>query len=139
MLVFENQTDVKLDIGFLHDIYDSLSDEDMELIFVDDEQMRGINKAQRGKDSTTDVLSFPLEKMPFSPIGSIVISLDKAKALSEELGHSLEEEISLLFIHGYLHVIGYDHEKDQGQMRQKEEELIKKFALPKSLIVRVQG
>lgn len=69
-------------------------------------------------------------------MGSVVISehyvRDKAKAFS----HSVQDELSLLFIHGLLHLLGYDHEDDEGEMRRKEQELIHTFGLPKSLIVR---
>ena len=55
---------------------------------------------------------------------------------SKELGHTPQDELALLFIHGLLHLLGYDHECDNGEMRAKEEELIKKFDLPESLIIR---
>ncbi|MEO1923813.1 MAG: rRNA maturation RNase YbeY, partial [Nautiliaceae bacterium] len=84
----------------------------------------------------TDVLSFPLENIPGMPLGSIVISIDTAKKGAKEFGHSIENEIKLLFIHGLLHLLGYDHEIDNGEMRAKEEEIIKKFNLPQSLIIR---
>ncbi|MEA1914687.1 MAG: rRNA maturation RNase YbeY, partial [Campylobacterota bacterium] len=56
----------------------------------------------------------------------------------QEFDHAFDEEMSLMFIHGILHCLGYDHETDNGEQRQKEIELIKKFNLPKSLIVRTQ-
>jgi probable rRNA maturation factor len=98
--------------------------------------MRELNKIYRNKDKATDVLSFPLEDMPGMPLGSIVISIDTAKKVANELGHSIEGEIKLLFIHGLLHLLGYDHETDNGEMREKEKEIIEKFNLPKSLIIR---
>ena len=88
------------------------------------------------KDEITDVLSFPL-KSEFSPlIGSVLISLDYAQSIANALKHSLEEEIALLFIHGILHLIGFDHERDEGEHRAKEEEIIHLFNLPQSLIMR---
>jgi probable rRNA maturation factor len=77
--------------------------------------------------------------MPMSPLGSIVISCDFVQEKALEFGHTQNDELCLLFIHGLLHILGYDHEVDNGEMRQKEKELINKFALPKSLIVRTQG
>jgi probable rRNA maturation factor len=74
--------------------------------------------------------------MPHSPIGSIVISLDFLKEYSIEYKNTIEEEFALLFIHGLLHILGYDHEIDSGEQRAKEEELINYFNLPKSLIIR---
>lgn len=136
MLNIENQTTHHIDFEKINHIYKNLTNEELELIFVDDKTIQEINNQHRDKNTPTDVLSFPLENIPYAPSGTIVISIDKALHVSEELGHSLEDEISLLFIHGYLHVKGYDHEVDDGQMRKKEEELIEKFNLPKSLIVR---
>lgn len=65
-----------------------------------------------------------------------MINVDLAKQKAKELGHSYEEEISLLFIHAMLHLLDFDHENDNGEMREKEKELIEHFNLPKSLIVR---
>ena len=65
-------------------------------------------------------------------------TIDYVKNVSQELGHSYEEELSLLFIHGILHLLGYDHEIDNGEMRKREEELIRQFNLPKSLIIRME-
>ena len=133
-IVFEKE--VEVDIGFLKEIKESITKEKIEVVFCGDEKIKEINKSIRGVDKISDVLSFPLEKVPFSPIGSIVINIDEAKRVSKKLGHTLNEEIALLFIHGLLHLLGFDHEKDNGQMRQKEEEIIKKFNLPESLIIR---
>lgn len=136
MLQIDNQTNIDVKVDKINSIYDSLTQKDLELIFVDDIEIKKINNQYRSKNYPTDVLSFPLVDMPHSPLGTIIISLDRALHVSHELGHSVDDEISLLFIHGFLHVSGYDHEIDSGEMRQKEEELIKKFNLPKSLIVR---
>lgn len=122
--------------AILDEILVFLSSGDVELVFVKSDEMREINKSQRNIDKTTDVLSFPLEFVPKSLLGSIVINLDLVSEKSALLGHSQDDEISLLFIHGLLHILGFDHETDSGEMRQKECEIIAKFKLPKSLIVR---
>ncbi|MEO1953860.1 MAG: rRNA maturation RNase YbeY, partial [Campylobacterales bacterium] len=83
--------------------------------------------------------TFPYEEMPMIPLGSIVISKDHIEQKAKELNHSLDDELYLLFIHGLLHLLGYDHEVDNGEMREEEEKLIHKFNLPKSLIIRTQG
>ncbi|KAA6225171.1 MULTISPECIES: rRNA maturation RNase YbeY [unclassified Campylobacter] len=125
------------DCKFLEKIAIFLSDKDIELLFVDDKTMQEINKTHRNIDKSTDVLSFPLQAIiPNLPLGSIVINLDLAKKKAVEFNHSLNDELSLLFIHAMLHLLGYDHEVDEGQMRKKEEELIKYFNLPTSLIIR---
>ena len=74
----------------------------------------------------------------FTPalLGSVVINLDLLELKAAQLGHGRDDETALLFTHGLLHVLGYDHESDSGQMRAKECEIIEKFRLPKSLIVR---
>lgn len=77
----------------------------------------------------------------FAPalLGSVVINLDLVEMKAAQLGHGRDDETALLFTHGLLHVLGYDHESDDGQMRAKECEIIEKFRLPKSLIVRTEG
>ena len=126
----------------LSEILAELSDDAVELVFVRSEEMREINKNERGIDKTTDVLSFPLENVPFGGdmrlMGSVVINLDLVEQKSLEFSHSNDDEIALLFTHGLLHILGFDHEIDNGQMREKECEIITKFKLPKSLIVRTE-
>lgn len=123
--------------GILNEIADFLGAGDIELVFVSDDEMRKINHEQRGIDKTTDVLSFPYESFGGECLqGSVVINTDLASRVAAELGHSCDDEIALLFLHGVLHVMGYDHECDNGEMRAKEEEVIAHFNLPKSLIVR---
>ena len=120
----------------LEQIADFLGAGDVELVFVNDDEMRKINREHRGIDKATDVLSFPYEQVPGGLMGSVVISTDTANRVASELGHSIECEIALLFLHGILHILGYDHEIDDGQMRGKEKEVIEHFSLPDSLIIR---
>ena len=120
----------------LEQIADFLGVGDVELVFVNDDEMRKINHEHRGIDKATDVLSFPYEQVSGGLMGSVVISTDTASRVASELGHSIECEIALLFLHGVLHILGYDHEIDGGQMRQKEKEVIEHFSLPDSLIIR---
>ena len=120
----------------LEQIADFLGAGDVELVFVNDDEMRKINREQRGINKATDVLSFPYEQVSGGLMGSVVISTDTASRVASELGHSIECEIALLFLHGILHILGYDHEIDDGQMRGKEKEVIEHFILPDSLIIR---
>ncbi|WP_257941642.1 rRNA maturation RNase [Campylobacter lari] len=129
----------EMDISFLENIAQKMSDQNIELVLVDEKTMHEINLNQRGVDKTTDVLSFPLVQNYENLLGSIVINLDEVSKKATEYKHSEKEEMALLFIHAMLHLQGYDHEIDQGQMRQKEQEWIEYFKLPKSLIVRAQG
>ncbi|MEE3704982.1 rRNA maturation RNase YbeY [Campylobacter sp. CX2-8023-23] len=120
----------------LDTIAQKLTNADIELLLVDTKTMHQINLKERKIDKTTDVLSFPLHYIPHFSIGSIVINTDLALSKASELGHSIDDEIALLFTHGLLHILGYDHENDDGQMRRKEIEIINEFNLPDSLIVR---
>ena len=120
----------------LEQIADFLGAGDVELVFVSDDEMCKINHEQRGINKATDVLSFPYEQVSGGLMGSVVISTDTASRVASELGHSIECEIALLFLHGILHILGYDHEIDDGQMREKEKEVIEHFSLPDSLIIR---
>lgn len=137
MIDLDNQTDFNIDISSVENIVKDLTKKDIELIIVDNNAIKELNKEHRNIDKATDVLSFPLEfEMPDMPLGSIVISIDFVEEKAKEYNHSLEDEFKLLFIHGLLHLVGFDHEVDDGEHRKKEEELINKYNLPKSLIVR---
>ncbi len=144
MIDLDNQTDLSLDLSKLEQIADALSTKEVELLIVDDETIHSLNAEYRGKESVTDVLSFPMEA-PFTeqsifgmPLGSIIIAASFVKEKAVLLGHSVQDELSLLFIHGMLHLLGFDHEVDSGEMRAREKELIEQFDLPKSLIVRTE-
>ena len=137
MIDFENNTSFDIDISILEKISISLTNKDIELIIVNNDEIQQLNKEHRNIDKATDVLSFPLDfEMPNMPLGSIVISVDFVEEKAKEYNHTFNEELSLLFIHGILHLLGFDHEVDNGEHRDKEEELIKEFNLPNSLIVR---
>ncbi len=138
MIEIHNETDYVPNENLLDAIAAELTDRDIELTFTDDETIRRMNREQRGIDAPTDVLSFPLKTVPFAPLGEIVVSVEYAARKAGEYGNSLDEEVALLFIHGLLHLLGYDHETDRGQMRRKEEEVIRRFGLPESLIVRTE-
>lgn len=139
MIELDNRTTLNIETKTIEAIAYFLTDKEIELIITDAKEMREINKTHRNIDKDTDVLSFPYEQMPMSPLGSIVISSSYLQDNSKEFGHSVDDELALLFIHGMLHLLGYDHEVDNGEMRIKEAELIEKFHLPKSLIVRTEG
>jgi probable rRNA maturation factor len=140
MVTIENQSSHVIGTDLIREIAERLSGREVELILCDASAIRDLNSVYRGRDSATDVLSFPLEgNLPHQPLGTIVISMDHVRQKAEELSHSEEEELSLLFIHGLLHLLGYDHETDNGEMRKKEKDLIREMGLPESLIVRTEG
>ena len=139
MIELDNRTSLNIDFDMVEDIANKLSDKLVELIITNNEEIKQINKDFRNIDKETDVLSFPYEDMPMAPLGSIVISHDYVKEIASKLNHSEEDECNLLFIHGMLHLLGLDHEVDNGEMREKEAALIQEFNLPSSLIVRNNG
>ena len=139
MIDIDNQTDLNIPQKLIESIAKTLTDKSIDLLVVNNAHMQEINKEHRHIDKTTDVLSFPFEDIPMGPLGSLVISADYVRKVSSELNHTDDDEFCLLFIHGLLHLLGFDHEVDDGQMRQKEQELIETFNLPKSLIIRTQG
>ncbi|HBT50322.1 MAG: Endoribonuclease YbeY [Caldanaerobacter subterraneus] len=118
---------------------------EVSVSFVDNEEIRKLNKYYRGIDSSTDVLSFPLMEFEeieegeeyekdaeeIYPIGDIVISLEKAKEQAEEYGHSFEREVAYLTVHSMLHLLGYDHETEEERklMREKEEKVMERLGL----------
>jgi probable rRNA maturation factor len=113
-------------------------------------QMRRLNREFLGKDKPTDVLSFPSYQngnasrrrgMPrlYKSAGDIAISADIARANAESLGHTIEQEMKILVLHGLLHLAGYDHESDRGEMRKLEQRLRAELALPTGLIERSES
>jgi probable rRNA maturation factor len=91
--------------------------DELSIAFVDDEAMRELNRKFRRKNKTTDVLTFPGD----GPLlGEIVISVDQARRQAADEKHSLATEVRYLVLHGILHALGYDHEKDKGEMNALE-------------------
>jgi len=99
--------------------------DEVTVVFTDDVEMAALNSRYRGKDRATDVLSFPGGTDPDGAVrlGEIVISVEKARRQAAQRHHSLDMEISYLLIHGFLHLMGYDHEADDGEMAREERRL----------------
>jgi probable rRNA maturation factor len=95
---------------------------------VSDAEMRRLNSRYRRKNAATDVLSFPPD--------NVAIALGVAARQAREFGHSLQTELRVLALHGVLHLLGYDHEADRGEMARIEERLRRRAGLPTGLIVR---
>jgi probable rRNA maturation factor len=107
---------------------------DVSIVFVSDRMIKKLNRQFRGKDFATDVLSFPNHAEPFESqndraLGEIVISVDRAAAQAKENGLSFSNEIEQLILHGLLHLCGYDHETDDGEMNRLELKLRKKLGI----------
>ena len=108
--------------------------EAVTIVFVSDSAIRKLNKQFRGEDKTTDVLSFPNESEPFenenqSQLGEIVISVQRAAAQAKENGLTFSNEVEQLILHGLLHLCGYDHGTDNGEMNRLELKLRKKLGI----------
>jgi probable rRNA maturation factor len=108
----------------------------VSVLITGNSTMRRLNLRFRGKNRATDVLSFPAAASANGFVGDIAISLDIAEYNARLLGHSVADEIQILMLHGILHLAGYDHENDQGEMAKKEILLRRRLALPASLIER---
>ncbi len=129
---------------------EGLTEGEVALTFTSDEGIHALNRDYRGIDRPTDVLSFAMqedgneeldiifevedenESDPLSGmLGDIIISVDRAKLQSEEYGHSLEREIGFLFVHGFLHLIGYDHQDEaaEAEMTAKQEAVLQQAGL----------
>jgi probable rRNA maturation factor len=110
------------------------------VVLIGDAAMRRLNRRYRRKNYATDVLSFPpaetLAKAPPRILGDIVIAQGVAARQAQAEGHTLVTEIRILALHGLLHLLGYDHEHDQGEMRRAEDRLRRKAGLPAGLIAR---
>jgi probable rRNA maturation factor len=102
---------------------------ELTVVFLNNKQMQTYNRKYRKKDYPTDVLSFPVNEAVDGKryLGDLLISVPKAASQALEKGHSLSREIRILLLHGILHLLGYDHETDHGQMERLEQRLQKKF------------
>ncbi|MFO1443419.1 rRNA maturation RNase YbeY [Bacillus sp. Bva_UNVM-123] len=115
---------------------------EISLTFVDNHKIREINKEYRNKDSATDVISFAMEEMGEGEmaivgvemprvLGDIIISVEKAKEQAEEYGHSFMRELGFLAVHGFLHLLGYDHmtPEDEKEMFSRQKDILDAFGL----------
>jgi probable rRNA maturation factor len=113
---------------------------EVDVLLIGDRTMRRLNRAYRGKDKATDVLSFPAaEDVAGIFAGDLAISIDTAKRQAVAQGHGLRDEVGVLMLHGLLHLSGMDHEVDGGEMAAREGLLRKTLRLPVGLIARVEG
>jgi probable rRNA maturation factor len=124
-------------VAFLNRIAADLAKRrEFAVVVSSDEALRTANRQFRGISKTTDVLSFPDGED--GRLGDILISAGRAQAQAAQYGLSVEEELKTLALHGLLHLLGYDHETDRGQMRAQETKLRKRYGLPNGLIERAQ-
>jgi len=138
--IINNQRKIKINSKpfkeFAEKAVQKISETDGKLLtiaFVSDRKMRLLNKTFRGKNATTDVLSFPFEAEAFevdeNNLGDIFISLEQAERQAIENNLDFETEIKQLVLHGILHLCGFDHETDAGEMNKMELELREKLGM----------
>lgn len=117
-------------------------DSEVSITFVTNEAIHEINRTYRDKDQPTDVISFALEELSDGEIeilgedmprvlGDIIISIDRTKEQAEEYGHTFERELGFLAVHGFLHLLGYDHmtTEDEKVMFSKQDEILSSYGL----------
>jgi len=110
-------------------------DGEVSVLVVRDEEMAGLNQQYRGKEGTTDVLSFPLHDGDFGDeyicLGDIIINIDASKRQAEEYGHSISRELAFLTVHSVLHLLGYTHDDEvqESQMFAVQEEILVEMGL----------
>jgi probable rRNA maturation factor len=133
-MILNRQRKARLPLGNLHGFAQKAQRElgvrgDFTVCLLDERGIRRLNARFLGQRRATDVLSFPGGDGARGFLGDIAISVEAAKKNAQREGHSLVEEIKLLILHGLLHLLGYDHEKDQGQMTRKELRLRRSLGL----------
>jgi probable rRNA maturation factor len=108
---------------------------EVNVLVTSSQELRKLNRRFRGKNQPTDVLSFP-SGLADGLAGDVAISAEIAAKNAQQLGHSTAQEVEILTLHGVLHLAGYDHERDHGEMARKERRLRKSLGLPPGLIER---
>ncbi|HEX3968855.1 MAG TPA: rRNA maturation RNase YbeY [Edaphobacter sp.] len=110
---------------------------EIDVLLSNDQTLRHLNKIFRGKNKTTDVLSFPApSEFAANHAGDLAISLETAARQAHSYGHTLGDEVKILILHGLLHLSGEDHERDNGEMAAREAMLRRELRLPVTLIER---
>lgn len=133
-----NQTDVEIKevSKLLKKVFKKVKEKkNMSIVFVSLEQIQELNKNYRQIDKVTDVLSFPNDDPDDKTLGDIFISMDKAKEQAISYGHSFEREVGFLAVHGYLHLLGYDHhtKEDEEKMVFMQESILKRAKLERNI------
>ncbi len=151
-MILNRQRRVKVPVERLRDFLSDVRAEigwpgcDLSVCLVSDRAMQRLNRGFRGKDSSTDVLSFPAKRrprplpiggdqrqrggvLPSGFLGDIAISPEMARRNARLQGRSLSEELRILILHGMLHLMGYDHETDRGRMDRLEDRLRRRLGL----------
>lgn len=135
MILYTDEKDTKFTLDFFEKLTNTVFNEikyndhmEISLLLTDDETIQELNKNYRNKDKPTDVLSFPMDDDKI--LGDIVISIDTAYKQASNVDIDIEREVAFLYIHGLLHLLGYDHEtsiEDEKEMFELQERILKKL------------
>lgn len=141
-LADEEVAQIERIINFAADKLKVEDESEISITFVSNERIQEINREYRQKDKSTDVISFAMEELGEGEVevlggnqprilGDIIISIPKAKEQADEYGHSFLRELGFLAIHGFLHLLGYDHEteEDEKEMFSLQRELLEEYGL----------
>jgi len=112
---------------------------EVHVLLAGDATLRRLNRQFRGKNVATDVLSFPAVESGAGVAGDLAISLETAARQAKQFGHSLRDEVRVLLLHGVLHLAGFDHERDAGEMAAREAELRRELRVETGLIARAKA
>lgn len=126
-------------ISFAYSHLDQKDDAEISISFVGEDEIKDINRDYRGKDAVTDVISFAMEDEDDNVIhedaprmlGDIIICTDRAKAQAEDYGHSYKRELMFLSLHGFLHLLGYDHmeAEEEKEMNRLQDKILNAFGV----------
>ncbi|MGM0874309.1 MAG: rRNA maturation RNase YbeY [Bacillota bacterium] len=141
-LTEEQQKTVEDLLQFAAEVEEITQDAELSVTFVTNERIQEVNREYRNKDQPTDVISFALEEMGEGEIeivgleqppmlGDIIISIPRAKEQAIEYGHSFIRELGFLAVHGFLHLLGYDHmnDEDEKEMFTKQKDILDRYGL----------
>lgn len=135
----DEQDEISRLLNFAYEKLESDSNAEISVSFVDNETIREINHQYRDKNEVTDVISFAMEDDEFNLIhedapralGDIIISTGRAREQAEDYGHSYRRELLFLSLHGFLHLLGYDHmeEAEEKEMNRVQDEVLHAFGV----------
>ncbi len=125
--------------AFVNDLAVRVTKAPLTCLISTDRELRRLNRTFRQKDYATDVLSFPSAFSSKPGAGELAVSFERASAQARELGHTVDQELRILILHGVLHLNGMDHESDRGEMERAERRWRKRLGLPAGLIERARA
>lgn len=137
------QEDIDKLLNFAYDYLEQADDAELSISFVNEEEIQNFNSGYRDKDKVTDVISFALEdeddnlvhEEAFRTLGDIVICTDIAKEQADDYGHSYRRELLFLSLHGFLHLLGYDHMEtnEEKEMNQLQDDILEAFGVSREV------